>query len=85
MDIRIGMNTQEVFLGNIDSLERAEFTVIDNAVNVASGLAGMAHARQILITKETIVFLGSDMRCAGLLSTEVKRKTGKLEVFELLY
>ena len=85
MDIGIGINTGEVFLGNIGSPERMEFTVIGDTVNVASRFSGMARANQILITHDTQAQLGSDIKVKELPPCEVKGKSGILEVFEIAY
>ena len=83
MDIGIGVNTGEVFLGNIGSPDRMEFTVIGDTVNVASRFSGLAKAGQILLTRETLAALGSTIPYHELPPSEVKGKTGKLEVFEV--
>ena len=85
MDIGIGINTGEVFLGNIGSPERMEFTVIGDTVNVASRFSGLARANQILITHDTQAQLGSDIKVKELPPCEVKGKSGRLEVFEIAY
>ncbi len=83
--IGIGINTGEVLLGNIGSPERMEFTVIGNTVNIASRLSGMARPGKILTTQETSTQMGTDFHCQSLPPIEVKGKTGKLEVFEIIY
>ncbi len=85
MEMGIGINTGEVFLGNIGSPERMEFTVIGDTVNTASRFSSLAKGRQILMTRETLTDLSPDLKYAALPPTRVKGKTGELEVFEVLY
>ena len=85
MEMGIGINTGEVFLGNVGSPERMEFTVIGDTVNIASRFSGVARGAQILITKDTLMELGSDIKHRELEPVEVKGKSGKLEVFEIVY
>jgi adenylate cyclase len=83
MDIGIGINTGEVFLGNIGSPERMEFTVIGDTINVASRFSDLAEPGQILTTGETVVELGDRFKCMSLPPSRVKGKSSELEVFEI--
>lgn len=85
MGMGIGINTGEVFLGNVGSPERMEFTVLGDNVNIASRFSGAAREGQIFITKETLANLGPDIKYVELPPIEVKGKAVKLEVFKILY
>jgi adenylate cyclase len=85
MSMGIGVNTGEVFLGNIGSAERMEFTVIGDTVNVASRFSSLARAGQILVTNTVMPRLGPDIPIKEHPPSEIKGKSGKLEVFEVLY
>jgi len=84
MDIGIGVNTGEVFLGNVGSPERMEFTVIGDAVNVASRFSGLAKGGKILLTRATLDTMGRTISTLELEPTLVKGKSKKLEVFEVV-
>jgi class 3 adenylate cyclase len=84
MEIGIGINSGEVFIGNIGSPERMEFTVIGDVINVASRFSDLARKGQILVTKEILSSLGSNTKYAELLPRNIKGKEKKLEVFEIV-
>lgn len=85
LQIGLGISTGEVFLGNIGSPERMEFTVIGDTVNIAARFSALAKGGQILITRETLKLLDGTFRHLVHPPARIKGKDGKLEVFEILY
>ncbi|MHA2218857.1 MAG: adenylate/guanylate cyclase domain-containing protein [Candidatus Hodarchaeales archaeon] len=52
--ISIGMHSGDVVLGNVGNYQRLDFTIIGGAVNIASRLADMARANEILVSEEML-------------------------------
>jgi len=83
VNIGIGINFGEVFAGNIGSQQRLEYTVIGDAVNVASRLCSKAKGGDILVSEPFMRALKRPPALEALEPIELKGKAKAVPVYRV--
>jgi class 3 adenylate cyclase len=83
LDVGIGVNTGRVIAGTVGGGGRLEYTVVGDAVNVASRLQSEAQGGEI-VASATTVTVASGVRCEPLGRRQVKGREEPIEVFRVL-
>ncbi len=86
LDMRVGVNTGEVIVGNIGSPDRMNYTVVGDSVNLASRLEGLNrfYGSRILIGEATAQAVADTLVVRPLEWVAVKGKDKVILIYELL-
>ena len=84
--VRIGLNTGEMIVGNVGSSRKKSYTVMGDAVNLASRLEGAnkEFGTDIMLGETTARLVAGRMAIRPLTRLRVKGKQEAIEVYELI-
>jgi class 3 adenylate cyclase len=81
--MRIGLNTGPVVVGNVGSDLKYEYTAMGDAVNLAARMQAAARRGTVLISENTYRYVAPVFDCLDLGEIEVKGKAEPVRVYEV--
>jgi class 3 adenylate cyclase/tetratricopeptide (TPR) repeat protein len=80
---RIGINSGFVFVGNLGSAERRQYTMMGDAVNLSARLMSSAQPEEVIVSERVVVEAGPTFTYADIAPLKVKGKKEPVHVSRL--
>ncbi len=80
----IGIVAGEALMGNLGSRNRMEFTLIGDAVNLASRLCSIAPEWEILVNEELAMMVSDQFHIESRMPVQLKGKTDKVTPYSIM-